>query len=512
MFPGVYSRPMPSPADQTSAAKRTCDVAMLLVALAVAALHPLAWARHPPDVDSIDLTVALHRFSIAQDAPDPPGYALYVLAARLAAPLFGDAHAYQAVNLLLLLGTGLCLYLTLRRFNAPVVGALAALLFMTHPLAFAATVIPEPFIAEALFAALVACSVARACVPTGVRAAQTAALFAALGLINPLTGLLLLPLLIGGTALFQTDHRRSGAALTGLAGALALAAALGAMIWQAGGPDRYARAVAHFTGDAFRTSSVLAGAPIAEHARMVAKLGAWLLLFAGPGLVASAAAMLVHRRHRPPRTALTLLALWTAPTLAYFALFHYSAPASQLVYLPCLLLPLAWGLHVLSEGLRPLAPIAAGLIAVAQLLFFFVPQRSEPLPLFRLTRGYLALQDREFDRVEDVLRRLPRDDTLALFAGHPTLSMYALRLMERDAGSGIVNDDDRTASYFDPETLDWAPSTNHDDTIDARFKRVVVIHQAAGRGAVDVVELAPDQSRFIPDVLARAAQASASPP
>lgn len=70
-------------------------------------LNISAWPAHPPDIDPINFISALHHYDVSSNAPHAPGYPLYVGLAWLAQHIVETAHAYQFVNLAMLISTSL---------------------------------------------------------------------------------------------------------------------------------------------------------------------------------------------------------------------------------------------------------------------------------------------------------------------------------------------------------------------------------------------------------------------
>lgn len=477
---------------------------MCVASAVIAILHRLAWSNYPSDVDPINFTVALRHYSVAEDAPHPPGYPLFVLAGRLASRPFGENHAYQAVNLLMLLAAGWFIYATLRRFGARLVGLLCALLFMTHPITLAATVVPEVYISDAFFGSAIAFSVLRRNGRSTSRAVQALAIFVALGLFRPASCAMLWPLAVGGTALFCPAPRWKTAVVVGIAAGIGAAGAWAMTVYLAGGLPTYRAATDRVMGAAFRASSVLGGAPVSAHLKMLLKLGAWLVMLGLPGLLVALFAKRTNRSARIPIAALAVLVLWIAPPLGLYALVYYLKPTYHLIYAPCLMLPLAWGLVTMGSRWPRSIPLGlAAAIVGAQLVFFFGAPSRTPAQLFRLTRPYFAGQDRGMAGLAARLHEIPKVGTLVLWVGDLVLPTYALRTVGHTDDTGIMREDNRNASYFDPDTMRWAPSTDHDEFIPDRFARVAVIHDAGGTVSVDVIELSPGQSRRITDLLAR---------
>ena len=128
-------------------------ISVLLVVVTRLPLLP----THLFSFDSVNLALALEDFDPTRNQPQPPGYPLFVMEARLAHLLFGTPEQTFAVLELVICGLAVgMLYLLGRRMFSPWVGlTAAALLFVNPPFWYSSLTSPlRPHLA--LLSALVA--------------------------------------------------------------------------------------------------------------------------------------------------------------------------------------------------------------------------------------------------------------------------------------------------------------------------------------------------------------------
>lgn len=454
------------------------DCVALFVLLAIGLLHPFAWSEHPPDVDPINFTMALHHFDPGADSPHPPGYPLYVGLGRVAALLAGSNHAYQLVNLLTFLATGFCLYAICRRFERADIGVAALLLWLTHPLAWAATVVPESYITDAFFAvsivALFVCLSGRTILLLG-----SFLLFFAIGLVRPVSCALLLPMVVGLAAmpLSRQDSQTPWGWATLVGTAAIMGGGLGYLLTMclAGGPEHYLRAAQRVMGGSVKGVSVFAGAPVRAHLQMLIKLVVWCLVLSTPLVLASAILRpwkTAVWQHQLPTTFFVklTLALWILPPLAFYALVYFLKPTYLLIILPALLLMTAWAL---SSSTRLVLPIAAGMLSAFQLGFFWFAPAGIAEPLHRLTQAYVTVQDNAWNELLAELPKANSQDDLLLWVGHPKLTPYALRLLPWAGSIAVADSKWQTITYLKPESMTWSEQSVRD--VPAGVKRLVLV-------------------------------------
>lgn len=476
------------------------DLTFMLVVGILAMLHYLAWSDYPPDVDPINFTVALHNnFAPAFDSPHPPGYPLYVFAARLADFLVGERHAYQLINLGMLLGSGGALYWLFRHFNATGVGFASAVLLMTHPLAWAATVIPECYVSDVFFGSAILAFVMAQRDSNQRLLAGVFILFFLLGLVRPLSGAMLLPLAM--MASYATTRSKSLPLFLAVAATIAVILAYGITAYISGGLDIYRSASLRVMGGAFRESSILGGAPLSAHLKMLSHLIGWLLLLAVPMALSILIVALrktgncYYGRHT---SALMIGGAWLLPPLAFYSVIYYLKPTYQLIYLPCMLIPIAWVLFGKDSIFSQFsARLILAVLVVVQLGIFFLPIPQIPQPIRRQTEAYVIQQDHAWEQLLRELEALPKKNTLLVWAAHPSLTAYAVRLLDREGPVAMANQTRSRLDYVDPKTMNWLPSSDADTMIDERYDGVVIVDELAGKSVVQYIPLNNRQLRRV---------------
>ena len=483
------------------------DLTFVLMVGMLAMLHYLAWANFPPDVDPIHFTFALsHNFSPAVDTPHPPGYPLYVFAGRLAAALVGEHHAYQFVNLSMLLGSGGALYWLFRHFNAAAVGIASAVLLMSHPLAWAATVIPECYVSDLFFGCAILALVMTQQDSGRRLLTGVFILFFLLGLIRPVSGAMLLPLAM--VASYKTTHSKSRPIFVAVAATIAVALAYAITVSISGGWETYRTATDRVMGEAFRKSSIFGGAPLSAHLFMLQRLFGWLLFFSLPMAIIMFIAGLTSKwklQFGQHASALMIGGAWLLPPLAFYSLIYYLKPTYQLIYLPCLLIPIAWALLRKDSTFNQLGAklILSGLVIV-QFAIFFLPIPNTPEPIRRLTHAYFTQQDQAWEELTQKLAAMPRKNTLLIWAAHPSLTGWAVRLLDWEGPIGMAFPTRSRLDYIDSTTKNWVPSGEADTKIDKKYDGVVIVDELAGKCVVQYIPLKNRQLRRVDYLLKRA--------
>lgn len=456
-------------------------------------LHLASWSGYPPDVDPINFMVALGGYDVTIDAPHAPGYPLYVLLGKAASVLVGPASAYQAVNLAALMLTGLLLYLVGRRHRMPWVGAVAAALWMTHPLVWAATTVQESYVSDALFGT----TLVWACLSPHSRWQRSGlivAIFIGFGLVRPVSCAMLFPLAVVASVLAEHRGRPPLHLRSLLPSVLAPAAAAivgvlfayGATVVLAGGFETYREATTRVMGQAFSSMSVLGGAPASAHANMLARLGSWMLMCTAPLAVATAwvlwqrrqavdadhtlgtanadrlnpgqqAGTDPHDQAWPTAAYLILLAAWAGPAIGFYALIYFLKPTYLLITLPAI--EIGCALMIMKLRLRHHAVMLAAGIVAAQLLFYHGGLIQRPDPLFRITRQAHERTDMAWMSLQrDLQQRCDARDPL-LWISHERLPLYVLRLIPREADVAVMPPGDIQARLLDPSAMRWSEQT-----------------------------------------------------
>ncbi len=479
----------------------THNMVFLGAACFLAILHICSWSDYPPDVDPINFTLALHTYSPSIDAPHPPGYPLFVFTGRLAAYVVGDRHAYQLVNLGMLFASGCFLYFTFRRAGNVELGIFSALLLMSHPLAWSATVVPECYISDTFFATGILAWVYCNSDSQKKLVAGIFVLFFLMGMVRPVSGVMLLPLAMAVGYYCAEVRSFRNVVFVVIAGILAIILAYAITAILSGGLTAYRSAAMRVMGGAFHANSLLGGAAFSNHMKMLAHLLGWFLLLVLPTGVLIFVAALNNRnlvQAIDNKSAIIIGYAWLLPPLLFYALIYYLKPTYQLIYLPCLLIPCAWVLTLkdgfFSKRARTFAFLA---LVMAQLVFFLVPFGHLPQPLFRITESYVIQQDQAWGSLMDNLSKMPKEDTLLIWVSHPSLSMYAVRLINKQEPIALASTDRSELNYLIPQTMEWLPSNLSDKIINEKYKGAIIIENIRGQATVRNIKFSDPQWRVV---------------
>jgi len=479
--------------------QRSYDQFLVLIVGCLAVLHYIAWSDYPPDVDPINFTVALQHFAPAFDSPHPPGYPLFVFAARLAAVWVGDNHAYQFINLSMALGSGGFLYILFRRLNETAIGFASVLLLMSHPLVWSATVIPECYISDVFFGTAILALVLTQRASKQYLIVGIFVLFLLLGLVRPVSGVMLLPLAIVGS--YITSRSKSLPLILAIIAAVAVVLAYGITAYLSGGLTLYRSAALRVMGGAFRASSILGGAPLSAHLKMLSHLLGWWLLLAIPATVAlffsawkNPSSLNIKRQ----ASALVIGAAWLLPPLAFYGGIYYLKPTYQLIYLPCLLIPVAWVLYGKESRVsRASANYILSFLVIGQLVIFFLPIPKLPQALHRYTEAFVIQQDKAWEQLLDQLNTLPKQNTLLIWVSHPSLPFYTVRLLDWEAPIAVAKQARTKLSYVEPKTMTWSPDNDKTTRIDNHYEGVVTIDEREGQAIIRYVRLSNEQDHEV---------------
>lgn len=291
---------------------------------------------HLYSFDSVNLALALEHFDPTLHQPQPPGYPLFVLEARLLNVLFGSAEQTFAALGLLISGLAVgMLYLVGKELFSPWAGMVAAaLLFVNPPFWFSSLSSPlRPHLA--LVSAVVAYFCWRA------KRDERRPLYAAslaLGVgggSRPELYLLLLPLWIW--AAWQTRDRKAV-----VRGALLLA--VSALVWAAvlivasGGPQRLLAYFADYALVQTEYTSVVLD-PSTSWRRAVGRAVIWTGLGALPWIWTLPFAWKARGATPDWVRKAVFLGLWFVPGWAFFLVVHIGDPDHTLGIVPplCLL-------------------------------------------------------------------------------------------------------------------------------------------------------------------------------
>jgi hypothetical protein len=470
---------------RTAARRRLSSATLVaLVAAAVTLLLRVPFAADRLwDHDSVQFALAVADFDLAAHTPHPPGYPLYVGALKaLAAAGVAALDAMVALSILFqALGAALIARVAARlagerRGAAEALPAaiVATTLFATNPLVWFYGELPLVYGVEAGLTVLLAWAALGMGDGRG-RFLAACALFGLAGGIRPSTLVLLAPLFLAGLgrAWWAARREAGGARGEGMAamggdgaaggavagegatpgwrlglgdfvlgaavGVLAVAAWLLPLLAEAGGLAAYRRIGGEHFAALLPFTSILYGAGWPALAHNLEVLTKWGV----QGLVPAAALLLVVALLAPRGVVggLRLLArqagwiaVWAAPAIAFFALFHVTKAGYTLIHLPALLVAAALAAApALAAGparmtaarataARPTAvrTTAAALAAAAVGcgLFLFGADRRDDQPRWLAAvrhehnAGALAGYERDLDALLAVLDRLPPERIL----------------------------------------------------------------------------------------------------
>jgi len=435
-------------------------------------MHVLSWSEEPPSVDPVNFLLALDHYDVATDRPHPTGYPLFVGLGRATSFVVGKAHAYQLVNLFMLIGAGFCLYLLMRKLGRSEVGFASAALLMTHPLSLAATVVPESYFSDAFFGCAIAAWIVINAHRPKILVTGITLIFLALGLFRAASGVELFPLALA-CAYVTTDkeHQYRRVFQVAVCATTSIFTAYVLTVMLAGGYQIYSAAVARVMGAAVAGKSIFAGAPIEAHLFMLMRLFAWLLLISLPTMIVIAFIWKSRQKDYWPADTLKMLQVavfWVLPPLAIYSLFYFLKPTYLVILLPALLVIFSWGVFFVfrSQG----KPYAWGIISVViglQLGLFYGATKSWPMSLYQISQAYFQEQDVAWAELRTAAIAADGQRNLLVWIEHPTLSVYALRLipwsgkvasLDSIHAFNIDNIDMKTLQLqrIDPKTMRWS--------------------------------------------------------
>ena len=320
--------------------------------------------------DSANFALALQHYNVAWHQPQPPGYILYVAAARLVHVVVADANAaYVWLSVLASVGAVWCTVLVGGRlFGAPT-GVLGGLILTTSSLFWGQGEVAYPYVFLALCSSLVALLALRnrsgdtpvtapeAHNPTEIGGAApaisgrdttlvSAALLAIAGGFRPELVPFLLPLWLWGAWRRARWRRIAGLGLL----AVLIVAWYVPMVWLSGGWQTYQAASGGYFLYFLRATSGFGKLLLAVLENTRTLVG---YTYNGLGLALLPLLYIAGRFFAPPRLVsdarAQVLGLWLAPPLAFYLLIHIGNPGYLLSFLPALCLLTAHGTLVLAQ-------------------------------------------------------------------------------------------------------------------------------------------------------------------
>jgi hypothetical protein len=322
-------------------------LALCLAALTAASRIPFR-SRLLPSWDAIQFALALREYSVVKHQPHPPGYILYVAAARAVNALAEDPAA--ALTWLAVAASAVTVFVVYRlawALYGRVTAALAAAGLAASPLFWFYGLVALPYAPEAALATLVAAAVWRLRHGRPADVVWSAVVLGLAGGVRQSVLVLLFPLWAGAV---WVAFRRWRPVLAGMGViGLTVAAWLAPMVWLAGGGRAYVAAALELFDSTVRRTTVLA-----DWHGNVLSLGESLLLGLGVLLAAllpaSAAGFraLVRRDGRA-----WLFAGWIVPPLLVYTFVHFGQYGYLCTVLPALSIVVARGVVRLAGAVSP---------------------------------------------------------------------------------------------------------------------------------------------------------------
>ena len=297
--------------------------------------------------DSANFALALQHYNVAWHQPQPPGYILYVAAARLLHVVVADANAaYVWLSVVASVGAIWCAVLVGGRLFGTPTGVFGGLILTTSSLFWGQGEVAYPYSFLALFSSLIVLLALRN--RSGGRdiTLVSAALLAIAGGFRPELVPFLLPLWLWGA--WRRPRWRWLAGLGLLA--VLVAAWYVPMVWLSGGWQAYQTASGGYFLYFLRATSGFGKLLLAVLENTRTLVG---YTYNGLGLALLPLLYIAGRFFAPPRlvsdTRAQVLGLWLAPPLAFYLLIHIGNPGYLLSLLPALCLLTAHGTLVLAQ-------------------------------------------------------------------------------------------------------------------------------------------------------------------
>ena len=448
------------------------DYVFIFCLLAYTVLHVFSWADNPPDVDPINFTMALEYYDVSTDRPHPPGYPLYVGLAKCADNLVGALHAYQLVNLLMLILASLSIYYTCKRFGYALVGFGAVFILLTHPMVLAATLVAETYFSDALFGCLMVSLIMLAKDKHHTQLIGVIILFFLLGLFRAVSCFELIPLALSCIYISTKEKRLRKTVITLIGILVSVIMSYLLTIYLAGGYIIYSQAVARVMGAAFSSSSIFAGAEFTAHFSMLTKLVFWLLFVSIPTVLV---ACLILKKYQLKQLITTkslktyfIFLSWVLPPLSVFSLFYFLKPTYLLIILVPIIVMFSLGTFYVLKNKDYLYTLAVIFIfATLQLGFFYGGSNDLPKPFYRLTYAHNKHKDFLWAELKSLLKQNNNSKTLLIWDPNYDLPIYAMRLTQWDGVVAITeakNIDhlksahlrDVLVAVVDPKLMKWS--------------------------------------------------------
>lgn len=137
----------------------------------------------------------------------------------------------------------------------------------------------------------------------------------------------------------------------------------------------------------------------------------------------------------------------------------------------------------------------------AQLCFFFFAPSALPSQFYQLSHDYFRQHDAAWEQLLQDLHPLRQENTLLIWIDRPTLTPYALRLLDWAEPSAVFNQERARLLYLLPSTMTWLPSNTESLTISGKYNRAVLIYTSNGFASIESVNLARPGMRQVSNLL-----------
>jgi hypothetical protein len=379
--------------------------------------------------DSVNMAFGIHEYNVIAEAPQYPGYIVYIVLAQVVNLLFDDPQRTMVVISMISSGIAVAglFYLGREMFNAAT-GLIAALFLLVSPLFWFYGEIALPHTLD--MAAVIICVWLLYKIMIGQTQWiwVTVILLALVGGFRQQTLMFLAPVAL--LACYRIGLRKLF--LGALLGLVVVLVWLIPLMAFSGGLQSYMAGSGAYSSRFFDTTSILAGAGLFGLRRnIISKLIPYTLY--GWSLAAVPAIIFVlwqlPGRWRAWLTSrkVWFLVLWVAPSLAFYAFIHMGQQGLTFVFLPALILVSAYGLHRLFKGQPVLLQAStAAIVAVGVVTFVFLPSHPFGADSIKLlTYDTIRESDRAIrGKIAAIRENFSPDNTLLLAGNWRYVQFY----------------------------------------------------------------------------------------
>lgn len=474
-------------------------IALILFAVTILTRLPFT-TQYLYHWDSVNMAYGIEDFNPLEDAPQFPGYIVYIAIAQTANRLFNDPQTTMVV--ISIISSGLAVaamfYLGRAMFNT-VTGLIAALFTMTSPLVWFYGEIALPHTLD-LFAIIISALLLYKIMEGETRLMPvTAVVLALVGGFRQQDLMFLGPLIL--FAIYRAGLRRIIVFMV-IAAAVCLAWFIPLMQYSTG-LQNYMALSSSFSQSFWDTTSVLHGAGInglKNNLLRIIPYTAYALALAGLPLLYWFSQIPKWQTGLHSRK-VWFLVLWTLPTLLFYTFIHMGQQGLVFVYLPVLILLSAEGLYRIFNTRPTTLWVMSGVIAlVSAIVFVLGPTYPLGADQFKmLTYSSLRENDaRLAGRVAAVRDEFDPSNTLLVSTDWRHLQYYLpefhqIKLAISDAGA--ISDNQNTL----PKDYIGKPYSNEQFELEANPNwHVIVMDEELMPYSAETLELvqAPGESTF----------------